>query len=264
MNAPAAGPFEADYRIRFDEAGPDGLARASTLLRLAHDAAWRHSGHLGFDRAWYLDRGLAWLVRTIDLDVRDAIPAGARLTVDTEVTAHGRITARRRSGAWLSASATPAAVATTDWVLIDARGRPTRVPPEFTALFGAPTGNAAAGRVTVGPAPPGAAVLDLVVRWPDLDPNGHVNNAVHLDWLDEAVRLASGPRPEGGRDGEATMTDVLRRRYRIEYLAPLALDDAVTLSAWQAADGWSVVVARGRGGREVARGHVSSAAGKPA
>ena len=51
---------ESTYRVRFDEAGPDGLLRASGLLRYAQDVAWMHSEALGFDRAWYRERDLAW------------------------------------------------------------------------------------------------------------------------------------------------------------------------------------------------------------
>ena len=41
------------YRVRFDEAGPDGNLRTSTLLRYAQDLAWYHSAQRGFTRAWY-------------------------------------------------------------------------------------------------------------------------------------------------------------------------------------------------------------------
>ena len=48
-----------EFRVRFDEAGPDGLVRTSTLLRYAQDLAAHHSAERGFDRAWYAERGLA-------------------------------------------------------------------------------------------------------------------------------------------------------------------------------------------------------------
>ncbi len=35
------------YRVRFDECGPDGLARSSALLRYAQDVAWVHSEQHG-------------------------------------------------------------------------------------------------------------------------------------------------------------------------------------------------------------------------
>ena len=49
---------EARYRVRFDEAGPDGHLRTSGLMRYAQDVAWQHSAALGFGRDWYLERGL--------------------------------------------------------------------------------------------------------------------------------------------------------------------------------------------------------------
>src|SRR2546421_11450211 len=61
--------FVAGYRVRFDEAGPDGRIRTSALLRYAQDVAWRHSEALGFDRQRYVDRGLWWVVRAVDLEV---------------------------------------------------------------------------------------------------------------------------------------------------------------------------------------------------
>ena len=41
----------APYRVRFDEAAPDGLIRTSVLLRYAQDLAWFHSARQGFHRA---------------------------------------------------------------------------------------------------------------------------------------------------------------------------------------------------------------------
>jgi len=48
--------YEAAYRVRFDEAGPDGRLRTSGLLRYTQDLAARHSEALGYDRAWYRAR----------------------------------------------------------------------------------------------------------------------------------------------------------------------------------------------------------------
>jgi acyl-CoA thioesterase FadM len=107
--------------------------------------------------------------------------------------------------------------------------------------------------------------MDLMVRAPDLDPNGHVNNAVHLDWLDEAVRAAGHIDHEvKGQGGAASRTWVVPRRYRVEYLAPLALDETASLWAWRAGNGWSVLLTRGSDGRDVARGRLVLAADRPA
>ena len=89
--------IERPYRVRFDEAGPDGELRASGYLRFAQDLAWIHSESAGFGRDWYAERGLTWLVRAIELDVLYGVPYGSELDVSTEVIGFRRVWARRRS-----------------------------------------------------------------------------------------------------------------------------------------------------------------------
>src|SRR5258707_352580 len=125
--------FVAGYRVRFDEAGPDGLIRTSALLRYAQDVAWRHSEDLGFDRAWYTQRGRWWVVRSVDLSVLAPIAMGRTLRVSTAVIGHRRIWARRLSECRL-ADGTLAASVTTDWVILDDRGRLVRIPDDFRAV----------------------------------------------------------------------------------------------------------------------------------
>jgi len=69
--------IERGYRVRFDEAGPDGNLRTGGYLRFAQDLAWIHSQSAGFDRAWYDERGLFWLVRGVELDVLDHVRFGS-------------------------------------------------------------------------------------------------------------------------------------------------------------------------------------------
>jgi acyl-ACP thioesterase len=85
------------------------------------------------------------------------------------------------------------------------------------------------------------------VRRRDIDPMGHVNNAVYLDWVEDS--LAST-----GRD-----VDRLPRSMRLEYVASAGPSDEVvievagTMDAWAAGirrDGADLVRASGRlGGR---------------
>ena len=120
------------YRVRFDECGPDGLVRTSALLRYAQDVAWIHSERLGFDRAWYAERGLAWVVRAAELAILAPVPLGSSSTLST---------ARHRLPQGLGPPAdrgppggrTLALWGHTDWVMTDSRGMPGRVPPEFPA-----------------------------------------------------------------------------------------------------------------------------------
>jgi acyl-CoA thioesterase FadM len=232
------------YRVRFDEAGPDGMARTSALLRYAQDIAWRHSEDLGFDREWYRARGFGWVARAVELELHGPIPMGHTLQVSTAVVGHRRIWARRLGECRLADGGLAARV-TTDWVLLDGRNRIVRIPDDFGLAFVNPETDSEILRV---PPPDGPAVssLPLQVRPRDLDPLDHVNNAVYVDWLDEALEVA-GWRPATPEGAET---------WRLEYLASAGRGDEVVVDlhgdagAWQARirrpDGPELLRAQGR------------------
>jgi acyl-CoA thioesterase FadM len=232
--------YVTSYRVRFDEAGPNGLARVSTLLRYAQDVAWRHSEDLGFDRGWYQDRGLGWVVRGVELELHAPIPMGQSLRVSTAVVGHRRIWARRRGEGHL-ADGRLAARVTTDWVLLDGRNRIVRIPDDFGVVFVNPE---VEGEILRVAAPEGAPVssLALGVRPRDLDPLDHVNNAVYMDWLDEALE-ARGWRPAPPDTAET---------WRLEYLASAERGDEVVVDLHGDAAAWRARIRR-PGGPELMR-----------
>ena len=237
--------FLAGYRVRFDEAGPNGLLRTSALLRYAQDVAWRHSEALGFDRAWYRERGLGWVVRGCELEIHEPIPIGHTLRVSTAVVGHRRIWARRL-GACHLAEGPLAATVTTDWVLLDTRNRVVRIPDDFGVAFTNPEVRSEILRVET-PAGPPVSVAELTVRPSDLDPLDHVNNAVYVDWLEEALEAA----------GWSGANEALPRSYRLEYLASAARGDHITVSLHGQARAWSATIRR-RDGGELLRAQGSS------
>ena len=116
-----------------------------------------------------------------------------------------------------------------DWVLLDRRGSPTRIPTEFDAAFGAPTATFPLARVDLGVTPTEVRRGSLRVRPHELDPMAHANNAVYADWLEEAVIAA----------GDEAAVRAIPRLARLEYAR--AAEPAVDLVAttWRADDGWS-------------------------
>lgn len=230
QDRPVAGVdngYVAGYRVRFDEAGADGLLRTSGLLRYAQDVAWRHSEDLGFDRRWYVERGRWWVVRAVELEVFAPIPMGRTLRTATAVVGHRRIWARRL-GESRFADGTAAAVVRTDWVLLDDRGRVVRIPADFGLSFSNPELDEDILRVALPPVPESAVRIELAVRPHDLDPMGHVNNAVYLDWIEEALDAA-------GLGDAFAMTP---RRARLEYVASAPPDASITITAWGEANRW--------------------------
>jgi acyl-ACP thioesterase len=222
---------EARYRVRFDEAGPDGQLRTSGLMRYAQDVAWQHSTALGFGRSWYLERGLTWLVRSAELEVLAPIPMGVDIVSRTRVVGQKRVWARRR-GEFLDADGALVAWVHTDWVMIDARGALTRIPDIFGEAFRIPEATGQINRVALPATPDGASQRTFAVRPHELDPMDHVNNAVYLDWLEEAV-LA------GSRDEGADAISQLPRRYRLEYAAAADAGMELRDATWRGGDGWS-------------------------
>jgi acyl-ACP thioesterase len=238
------------YRARFDECGPDGLVRSSALLRYAQDLAWIHSERLGFTRAWYAERNLAWVVRAAELVILTPLPLGVVITLSTEVIGFRRIWARRRTEGRLD-DGTLALWGYTDWVILDSvRGMPGRFPPEFLARFDVPPQEFEPGRVKLPPLAEAVREHRTVVRPQDLDPMGHVNNAAYLDYLEEGL-LA-----EGG--DAAALTTATPRRFRLEYVQAAAPGDELAGTTWPLADGpgraWRLAEADGR---ELARGIVT-------
>ena len=226
----AALVHEAPYRVRFDEAGPDGQLRTSALLRYAQDVAWLHSTALGFDRDWYRERGLTWLVRAAELEILVPVPMGTTILSRTRVVGQRRVWARRR-GDFVLADGTLVGWVHTDWVMIDARGSLTRIPAIFGEVFRIPETSGQIGRVSVPPIPDGTSRRGFAVRPHELDPMDHANNAVYLDWLEEALLLAD---PEAAGAALASVP----RRYRLEYAAAVAAGARLEDAAWRDGDSW--------------------------
>jgi acyl-CoA thioester hydrolase len=246
--------FAATYRVRFDEAGPDGGLRTSGYMRYAQDLAWQHSAALGFGREWYAERGLTWLVRAAELEILADVPMGESLNARTAVVGMRRVFARRR-GDFERVDGTSVAWVNTDWVLIDARGALTRIPPIFGELFGGQDGAGHVGRIPLAPTPPDAHRRTFRVRPHELDPMDHVNNAVYLDWLEETILEAGGA---GGR----TAIRAVPRRYRLEFAMAAEGNATAAGAAWPADGGWSYRLTSADGTADLFRGRLETGPSK--
>lgn len=236
--------IERPYRVRFDEAGPDGNLRSGGYLRFAQDLAWIHSESAGFGREWYGVRGLFWLVRGVELEILDAIEFGAELSVTTQVIGFRRVIARRRSEFRRVGSERLVALAFTDWVLLNDAGRPVRPPHEIPEAFEA-VNDFTPLRVDPGIAPADADELDFVVRRTETDPMAHVNNAGYLDYLDEQY-LSVFKAPI-----DAALP--VPRRYKMEFVGSAEPGASLVGRSWQAELDWSYRLSEQPQGRELFR-----------
>jgi acyl-CoA thioesterase FadM len=225
--------WQTSYRVRFDEAGPDGFLRTSGFMRYAQDLAWQHSADLGFGREWYAERGLTWLVRAAELWIVASPPMGTTVTARTAIAGMRRISARRR-GEFHLEDGTPAGWVHTDWVLIDARGALIRIPSVFPEMFGGREDMGAVGRVPLAATPSTAVHRRFAVRPHELDPMAHANNAIYLDWLEEAVLAAASASGADSSDvdpPERLITSV-PRHYRMEYAVAVEAGAELDSAAW--------------------------------
>lgn len=198
--------FTTSFRVRFDEAGPDGALRPSGIVRFLQDAAWQHTETVGMGRDWYRERGVGWLARAIDLRLEGRAGSGETVAIETAVTGWRRVTSRRTTVV-RDARGAVVATADVDWALVRADGHPARIPDEVVAL--APdAGGFEPTRVAI-PDGPAALAVPVPVRRMDADPMGHVNNAAYLDLLDETVARLEPPVILGAP-----------ARLRLEYLRP--------------------------------------------
>lgn len=250
-NAPGAGGHTAGFRVRFDEAGPDGLLRTSGLLRYTQDLAARHSDELGYDRAWYREQGFTWLVRAAVIDVVAPIRYGAELVGTTRVLGFRRVWSRRESVFHLGTE--PVATVLIDWVLLDERGAPTRIPADIETAFpsAARSPTLQLGRVSLGATADDTQTRPFEVRPHELDPLDHVNNAVYADWVEEAVLAGPAGRAAIG---------ALPRRLRLEYALAAGPGDRVAATCWAADAGWSCRIVRLGDGAELVRARLEPAA----
>jgi len=218
------------YRVRFDECRPDGRIRTSVLLRYTQDLAGVHSSRRGFTRAWYAERGLTWVVRAAEVEVLAPIDSGAELVGTTRVAGWRRVWARRRTD-FVDEAGAPVAEVRIDWVLLDARGAPTRIPAEFEPVFGAVPTTVALLRVELGDVPADAVRSARTVRPQELDPMDHVNNAVYADWLDEAILATDATG--------ASAIGAIPRLARLEYARAASPGATVTTELWPDGQAWS-------------------------
>jgi acyl-CoA thioesterase FadM len=222
--------IEHEYRVRFDEADADGRLRPSGLLRYAQDMAWRHTEEAGFDRDWYGEREMNWLVRNVKVDIRAPATYGDVLAVSTQVVGWRHVWARRHSDIVRVGSGTGAtepelmAVVETDWVLLTTDGRPAKVPVEIVDYF-SPGTAFSRERVTLPDANGPMTTLTTRVRPLDVDPMRHMNNAAYLDLVDDGLARL----PHNQRIGSPDC-------YSLGYVLPALPDTSVIVACWPAGD----------------------------
>lgn len=167
----------------------------ATLFRYLEEAAIRGSAHFGFDIDWYTQRKQFWVIRTLQFERTCAPRYGEELNIHTWVSSMARVRSDRNYEIRRARNNQLVARAIANWVYLDAATLvPTRIPPEITAVFqaDAPPALPPVGKVTLDDHTPALFEQRTQRRgqFYEADSARHVNNAVYVEWVEEAVRTA--------------------------------------------------------------------------
>jgi acyl-ACP thioesterase len=211
VTLPAEGRvFRHRDRVTLADVSPAGRARLDALARWLQDAAYDDSRDAGLD-----DSGV-WVVRRLALRVRRFPRLLERIDVATFCSGAAPLWAERSSLVSIAGEVVAEAVAL--WVHLRPDGlRPQPLPAGFDAVY-APSamGRRVRARLRHPAEPPtGAAARPWRFRGADLDPAGHVNNAVYWQALEDEL-VAREPR--AGLEAE------------IEHRAPTGAGEATVLA----------------------------------
>lgn len=216
------GVFELALQVRSYEVGREGYVRPANLLRYFEYLATEASTARSFDHTWYEQHGTAWVVRDMRLVVGQLPEIGERLRMATWLSSYGRVQAYREYALWHQEDSRLVARAQGRWAYVDrVTGQPRRLPEDLISRFGALRNAMPAVHPSELPAASENGILQLSARAYEADSNKHINNAVYMDWLEEAIALALDAEP-------APPQAVRLRRLHLEYLRPAIPGDRIS------------------------------------
>jgi len=243
--------FYHTHAVRYDECNCYGYLTPASFLRYMQDIA-----ALDAENAQLSGNG-NWVVKKTVISFTAPIPAHTRLELKTYGIDFTHVTARRGYEAYIAGGHDePIISAHTLWVYIDSRGRPIRLPPGTVQIW-LPDGSPSQQSETPFPAFPEnePRTTAAVVRFSDIDPMQHLNNASAVEMLDNAaweVYAKAEIMPPTAR------IDALS--YEIEYVDSPRFGEALEIQSWflpfpSAGQEFSRLQQIARGGKIMARAH---------
>jgi acyl-CoA thioesterase FadM len=216
--------FFHTHTVRYDECDCNGVLTPPAFLRYMQDIA-----ALDAEDAQLSGNGY-WVVKRTFITFASPITIHARLALKTYGLGFSRVTAQRGYEARLAdePQSEPIIAAHTLWVYVDPHGRPTRM-PERTAQIWLPDGPLAPQSDEPFPITPAGtpATTTSTVRFSEIDPMRHLNNASAVEMLDNA---AWGAYASAGITPDTARFDPLH--YDIEYVDSPLFGDELTVQSW--------------------------------
>ncbi|GAB4574101.1 MAG: hypothetical protein Kow0077_18980 [Anaerolineae bacterium] len=215
--------FEWQFKVRSYELDSAGRVPTAVVHNYLEEAATRASTDAGFSYDWYFRNRRAWVVRQMTARYDDALRYGDEVRVRTWVSDFKRSYSHREYEVWRVRDNALVARARAKWVYVNLETlRPERIPAAAEAAFD-PSGELAPIALWGdGHEGSGALVVsgDRRVLHDELDPAGHVNNAVYVRWFEQAVRDGFTALGWDWSQLQREELEILPRGHRIEYFAP--------------------------------------------
>jgi acyl-ACP thioesterase len=180
---PSSGrTFSARRRVRLADVDPRGRVRLDALARLFQDVAIDDVQETGWGTPSHL-----WFVRRIRIDIHEPFLRDREVELVTWCSGLAAIAAGRR---WsLTGDEGGRAEVDSVWIHLGPDQRPARI--EGFGVYGEATGGRRVSTKLELPDPPlEAPAVPWPLRATDIDPHGHLNNAIYWQAVEHA--LASG------------------------------------------------------------------------
>lgn len=226
--------YTVPFKVRLYELDSLGHVNNAVYLRYCQQAAMEASESVGYTLDKYNEMGLIWVIKHTILEHVAPAFYGDVIEVTTWVS---QITPASTFREYLLTRQSDGAViarARSRWVLLDAKsGRPLRMPEEMREAF-RPNGKIAVRDLKPmrGEKPVERAKVfrhfRKVQRY-ELDSAGHVNNAVYLNWLEQAKFEAMASVGYTGAWLKEAGITIVQVRAEIEYMKPALDGDEVEI-----------------------------------
>jgi acyl-CoA thioester hydrolase len=231
-----ARDFAYRFRVRHDELDSFGHLNNAVCVKYMQEAAIQASADAGYSLQWYEERGVAWVIRRLEIRYYLQVRYGDELEVRTWISECGRSTCVREYDVTRTIDGARVARGRALWVYIDSRrGQPVRLPEEIKIALS-----------------PGGEKEDLGIRGYksrtvadcyrycfrrqvqsyELDPLGRAHHTAFFNWIEQAyynaMRLAGHPL-DALRAGDWM---VFQGGHEIEYFSPARDNDELEIVSW--------------------------------
>ncbi len=227
--------FTWQFGVRSYELDAFGHVNNAVYQNYLEEGATRASADAGYPYTWYFEHQRAWVVRKMTIHYQTPLRYGDGAVLRTWVSDFHRVYSHREYDLRRAGDDKPVVRARAKWVYIDLQsGRPQRIPPEFEAAF-EPTGvledlDVRLRNPTRYPDSHCYVATRRVQRY-ELDPAGHVNNAVYLNWFEQAMYDAFAQIGWPVRRMQETGLGMVQVAHEIDYLQPARDGDVLEVAS---------------------------------